>query len=93
MAKTLSKTAPSKVAKASTDGKKKWSKKRTESHSTYIYKVIKQVHPDTGISKKKISIMSSFIGDIFERIAGKAGKLTTYNTQATLSFREIQTAV
>ena len=93
MAKTPSKTAPSKVAKASTDGKKKCSKKRTESHSTYIYKVIKQVHPDTGISKKKMSIMNSFIGDIFERIAGKAGKLTTYNTQATLSFREIQTAV
>ena len=39
MAKTPSKKAPSKVAKASTDGKKKRSKKCTESYSTYIYKV------------------------------------------------------
>jgi histone H2B len=51
------------------------------------------VHPDTGISKKGMSIMNSFINDIFERIAGEAGKLSTYNKKATLSSREIQTAV
>ncbi|KAL7529270.1 hypothetical protein ACHAXR_002876, partial [Thalassiosira sp. AJA248-18] len=93
MAKTPSKKAPSKAVKASTDGKKKRSKKRVESYSTYIYKVLKQVHPDTGISKKGMSIMNSFINDIFGRIAGEAGKLATYNKKATLSSREIQTAV
>ena len=94
MAKTPSKKAPSKAAKkAPADGKKKRTKKRVESYSTYIYKVLKQVHPDTGISKKGMSIMNSFINDIFERIAGEAGKLATYNKKATLSSREIQTAV
>ena len=94
MAKTPSKKAPSKkVAKAASGDKKKRSKKRVESYSTYIYKVLKQVHPDTGISKKGMSIMNSFINDIFERIAGEAGKLATYNKKATLSSREIQTAV
>ena len=73
MAKTPSKKAPSKAAKAA--GAKKKSKKRTESYSTYIYKVLKQVHPDTGISKKGMSIMNSFINDIFERIAGGLGGL------------------
>ncbi len=35
-----------KVVKAkSTDGKKKRKATRTESYSTYIYKVLKQVHP------------------------------------------------
>ena len=93
MAKTPSKKAPSKAAKkASTDTKKR-SKKRVESYSTYIYRVLKQVHPDTGISKKGMSIMNSFINDIFERIATEAGKLATYNKKATLSSREIQTAV
>ncbi len=92
MAKTPSKQAPSKAAKAPGD-KKKRSKKRVESYSTYIYKVLKQVHPDTGISKKGMSIMNSFINDIFERIAGEAGKLCTYNKKGTLSSREIQTAV
>ncbi len=92
MAKTPSKKAPSKAAKKPSDTKKR-SKKRVESYSTYIYKVLKQVHPDTGISKKGMSIMNSFINDIFERIAGEAGKLATYNKKATLSSREIQTAV
>ena len=74
-----------------TDKKKK--KKRTESYSSYIYKVLKQVHPDTGISKKGMSIMNSFINDIFGRLAGEAGKLATYSKKATLSSREIQTSV
>ena len=38
-----------KTAAKSGDGKKR-TKKRVESYSTYIYKVLKQVHPDTGIS-------------------------------------------
>ena len=37
--------------------------------------------------------MNSFINDIFERIASEAGRLATYNKKATLSSREIQTAV
>jgi len=89
MAKTPSKQS-SKQAPKKVGGRKK---KRVESYSTYIYKVLKQVHPDTGISKKGMSIMNSFIKDIFGRIAGEAGKLATYNKKATLSSREIQTAV
>mmetsp|Transcript_32425 Transcript_32425/g.49598 ORF Transcript_32425/g.49598 Transcript_32425/m.49598 type:complete len:122 (+) Transcript_32425:149-514(+) len=95
MAKTPSKQsgkAPAKKAGGST-GKSTKSKKRVESYSSYIYKVLKQVHPDTGISKKGMSIMNSFINDIFERIATEAGRLATYNKKATLSSREIQTAV
>jgi histone H2B len=75
-----------------TEGKKR-AKKRTESYSSYIYKVLKQVHPDTGISSKAMSIMNSFINDAFERIAVEAGKLVRYNKKGTLSSREIQTAV
>jgi histone H2B len=90
MAKTPSKQSAKAPKKATTATK---SKKRTETYSSYIYKVLKQVHPDTGISKKGMSIMNSFINDIFERIATEAGKLATYNKKATLSSREIQTAV
>ncbi len=88
------KTPAKKSAKTpkKTEGKKK-AKKRTESYSSYIYKVLKQVHPDTGISSKAMSIMNSFINDAFERIAVEAGKLVRYNKKGTLSSREIQTAV
>ena len=30
---------------------------QVESYKIYIYKVLKQVHPDTGISSKAMSIM------------------------------------
>ena len=74
-------------------GEKKRSKKRRESYSIYIYKVLKQVHPDTGISSKAMSIMNSFVNDIFERIAQEASRLAHYNKKATITSREIQTAV
>jgi histone H2B len=83
----------SKQAKSARRITAKRTKKRTESYSTYIYRVLKQVHPDTGISKKGMSIMNSFICDIFDRIAGEAGRLATINKKATLSSREVQTAV
>ena len=61
--------------------------------SSYIYKVLKQVHPNTGISKRGMSILNSFINDIFERLALEASRLSRYNKKSTLSSREIQTAV
>jgi len=73
--------------------RKKRRKKRTETYGTYIYKVLRQVHPDTGISTKAMSIMNSFVNDIFERIAQEAGRLSRYNKRHTISSREIQTAV
>ena len=77
-------------AKSGKTGRKK---ARTETYSTYIYKVLKQVHPDTGISRRAMSIMNSFINDIFEKTAAEAGKLCRYNKKSTLSSREIQTAI
>ncbi len=90
MAKTPSKNSTKAPKKAT--GKKSH-KKRVESCSSYIYKVLKQAHPETGISKKGMSIMNSFINEIFGRHAGEAGKLSTYPKKATLSSREIQTSV
>lgn len=74
-------------------GKTKRRKKRKERFSAYIYKVLRQVHPDTGISSQAMSIMDSFVHDVFERLAGEASRLTKTNNKATLSSREIQTAV
>jgi hypothetical protein len=39
---------------------------------TLIILVLKQVHPDTGISNKAMAILNSFVNDIFERIATEA---------------------
>jgi histone H2B len=81
------------AAKAKGEGKKKKKKAKHNSYSTYVYKVLKQVHPDIGISKKAMDVMNSFIGDIFEKVASEAGKLARYGGKSTLSSREVQTSV
>ena len=80
-------------AKAARTGDKKRKRRRRESYGIYIYKVLKQVHPDTGVSSKAMSIMNSFVNDIFERIAAEASRLAHYNRRSTITSREIQTAV
>ncbi|XP_025971613.1 late histone H2B.L4 [Dromaius novaehollandiae] len=75
------------------DKKSKRKPKRKETYSVYIYKVLKQVHPDTGISSKAMSIMNSFVNDIFERLASEASRLAHYNHRSTITSREVQTAV
>ncbi|KAL9114149.1 MAG: hypothetical protein Q9227_001921 [Pyrenula ochraceoflavens] len=86
------KEAGKKTAAPSGD-KKKRNKTRKETYSSYIYKVLKQVHPDTGISNRAMSILNSFVNDIFERVATEASKLAAYNKKSTISSREIQTSV
>ena len=83
--------APPKVSKEPVNPvvkkEKKRKPKRKESYAIYIYKVLKQVHPDTGVSSKAMSIMNSFVNDLFERIAAEASKLAHYNKRYHLSFR------
>ena len=88
--KVVDKSSSKKKAAA---GSKKRRTTRKESYSVYIYKVLKQVHPDTGVSSKAMSIMNSFVNDVFEKIANEASKLAKYNKKSTISSREIQTAV
>ncbi|KAL0926941.1 hypothetical protein M5K25_003198 [Dendrobium thyrsiflorum] len=73
--------------------KKKKAKKGTETYKIYIFKVLKQVHPDIGISSKAMSIMNSFINDIFEKLANESSRLARYNKKPTITSREIQTSV
>ena len=94
MAPKAAEKAPAKApAKKTTDAKKKKKVSKAETYKIYIYKVLKQVHPDTGISSKAMSIMNSFINDIFEKIANESSRLVRYNKKHTLSSREVQTAV
>lgn len=75
----------------------------------FFFLVLRQVHPDTGISNKAMAILNSFVNDIFERIATEASstclrcvypsvtyrptELATYSKKSTISSREIQTSV
>ncbi|XP_066936235.1 histone H2B.2, sperm-like [Clytia hemisphaerica] len=99
MAGSPRKASPKKAAKGGKRGRKpgvktnKRRSKRRESYTMYIYKVLKQVHPDVGISSKSMSIMNSFVNDIFERLAGQASRLCIQNKRLTMGSREVQTSV
>ncbi|XP_007074491.1 histone H2B type 1-A-like [Panthera tigris] len=90
---TISKKGFKKAVTKTQKKERKRRRCRRESYSVYVYKVLKQVHPDTGISSKAMSTMNSFVGDIFERIAGEASRLAHYNKRSTITSREIQTVV
>lgn len=85
-----------KVAPVAAEGEKKKKKRHAKGHeswSIYVHKVLKQVHQEVGISTRAMSIMNSFITDLFEKLCNEAGRLTRYNKKKTLSSREVQTAV
>ena len=81
------------VTKAQKKDGKKHKHSRRGSYSVYVYKVLKQVHPYTGISSMAMGIVNSFLNDIFQRIAGEASLLAHYNKRSTVTSREIQTTV
>ncbi len=67
-------------------------KKRKETFNIYIYKVLKQVHPDIGMSKRAMSVMNGFVHDTFDRIATEAGNMVKYNKRSTMDARAVQAA-
>lgn len=73
--------------------RKKKKKKDEVEYKRYVYMVMKQVHPDMGISSKAMTVINNLISDMFERIAGEASKLSKYVGKGTMSFLEIQDAV
>ncbi|CAN0898975.1 Histone H2B.2 [Linum grandiflorum] len=64
-----------------------------EGYRRYVYKVMKQVHPDLRISGVAMSIINSLMKDMFERIADEAATLSRYTNRITMSSKEIQDAV
>lgn len=68
-------------------------KRRKESYSLYIYNVMKQVSPQSGISSSSMRVLNSVVDDLFGRIAREASRLATINNKMTVSSKEIQGAI
>nr|XP_012625385.1 late histone H2B.L4-like [Microcebus murinus] len=67
--------------------------RRGDSFATYFPRVLRQLHVGLSLSQESVSVIDSFIHDILERIALEAGRLARYTQRATITSREIQTAV
>lgn len=68
-------------------------KRGFSSYSSYIYRVLKLLHPNTSISNKAMAIVNSFVSDMTERLGREAGRLARYNKRKTMGSREVQSAV
>ncbi|CAB0037898.1 unnamed protein product [Trichogramma brassicae] len=78
----------SSAAKKKNQDKKARKKTRKQSFAIYLYKVLKQVHPDVGVSSKAMSIMNSLVFDVFERIAQESSRLAAYSKKSTITSRD-----
>ncbi|XP_004412275.1 PREDICTED: histone H2B type W-T-like [Odobenus rosmarus divergens] len=67
--------------------------RRPNSFAAYFPRVLKQVHEGLSLSQKTVSILDSFVKDMFERIADEASRLARSSKCSTITTREIQTAV
>ncbi|KAJ1255613.1 hypothetical protein BS78_K182300 [Paspalum vaginatum] len=62
-------------------------------YKRYVWRVLKQVHPDLGVSGHAMQVLDMFMADMFERLADEAARLSKATGRATLSSREVQSAV
>nr|XP_012423335.1 PREDICTED: late histone H2B.L4-like [Odobenus rosmarus divergens] len=64
-----------------------------DSFATYFPRVLKHVHEGLSLSQEAVSIMDSFVKDMFEHIAKEASRLARSTKCSTITSRDIQTAV
>jgi histone H2B len=92
MRKSNSKTRKPKFSSA-TKRKDKRFNKRGQSYTRYLFKVLKVVHPNVGISRSAMSITNSFVCDVLDKVCVESDQLCRLNEKTTLSASEIQTAI
>ncbi|KAF3335732.1 Histone H2B.3 [Carex littledalei] len=62
-------------------------------YKTYVYRVLKQVHPTLGMSSRAMDVLDMMMADMFERLADEASRLSKYTNKQTITSREVQHAV
>ena len=60
---------------------------------TYIYRVLKQAAPETGISTKAMHALNQMVADKFDNIMAEGRMLVINGKKQTLSTKDCETAV
>merc|ERR1711974_134752 len=68
-------------------------KKPTRTSKKAIHKVLKQVHPDQGISSKGMNIANDIVEDLWCKLWTEAKGVAKMNNHKKIGVRDIQTAV
>ena len=59
---------------------------------SYLYKILKQVHPDLGISSESTNTINSAFLRLYTEVANEAGSVSRKTNSQTLSALDVQTA-
>jgi len=89
--KVKGKKGQKKPVRLNKDGKRQ-KKKAFDSYATYIHRVLKQVHPDVGMTSKSMNIMDCFVKDFFDKIATQGADLLKHSKKVTFSGDDVQAA-
>lgn len=65
----------------------------SNSFQTYIYRVLKEIKPELGISKQAIALINNILVELFEKIAKEARDVMLYSKRSTLGSREIEAGI
>lgn len=63
------------------------------SFQTYTHRVLKQMRPNMGISRNAMHTVETLLQGVLDQILTESGRILRANKKATLSEREVQTAV
>lgn len=67
-------------------------RKNEPSHARYIYKILKMLHPDMGISSAAILSANAIVEDLSERLIAKSGTIARCGNKSTMASRHVQGA-
>ena len=68
-------------------------KKKPHSFQIYIYRLLKALKPNHGITQKAMNVMNTFVDDMLKRIAKDAADLLIHARRKILSIADIKSAV
>ncbi|TKR63540.1 hypothetical protein L596_027355 [Steinernema carpocapsae] len=60
--------------------------------AVYIYRILKHIHKDIGMSNKAMAIMNSMVQDVFERISTETSQLVAFTKRSTITANDVLTA-
>uniref|UniRef100_A0A1I7Y5R4 Histone domain-containing protein n=1 Tax=Steinernema glaseri TaxID=37863 RepID=A0A1I7Y5R4_9BILA len=75
------------------DGPTKKRAKKKENFGSYIFRILKQVHPSLGISQKSMAFFNSLAADMLDKIATEGARLCKQTNKSTLSSADIDSAI
>lgn len=84
-----------KVTKLPVEGgaaSKKKAPRSTQSFGTYIYRVLKELHPDTGLSSRSVAVFDNLIKDIIDRLQDEAETVMRHGKTHTLTDKHVASA-